>query len=328
MAKQNASRTAGLGASPVQVTIADLVRWQARANKLPTRRQFRARAALAGQHQSRFRGRGVDYLESRHYLPGDDIRNMDWRVTARTGRAHTKVFQEERERPVVLLLDRNPSMYFATRGVLKSVMAAHLAALLAWSTVRSGDRIGGFAFGGEQHHELEPAGGRRGAMRLIKPLVEWMNPPSQKPERETLATALGRLRRVARPGTLVVILSDFYHQDEELERQLSRLRQHNDVMACQILDPIEARGLPLGSYPVTDGEQQQILQLRNQHDFQRQQEQLQAAYGRTPELLRRHGCRTWVALTTDDPLDALWRGTQSQAAAAHTAIQQLPGGSE
>lgn len=317
------------GSSPVHVSVADLVRWRARANKLPSQRQFRARAALAGQHQSRFRGRGVDYLESRHYLPGDDIRNMDWRVTARTGRAHTKVFQEERERPVVLVVDCNPSMYFATQGVLKSVMAAHLAALFAWSTVRSGDRIGGFVFGGDVHHEIEPAGGRRGVMRLLKPLTEWLNPKlntSQRPmaahqpsgnfaSGENLASALGRLRRVARPGTMVVILSDFLHQDDGLEKQLSRLRQHNDVLACQILDPVEAQGLPVGSYPVSDGDRVHTLQIKAASDLARQRERLAAAYLRTPELMRRYGCTHWRVLTTDDPALVMLRAGKHNPAA-------------
>lgn len=309
---------------PVQVSIADLVSLQARAGQLPMRRAMRAKAALAGQHQSRFRGRGVDYLESRHYLPGDDIRNMDWRVTARTGRAHTKVFQEERERPVVLVLDRNPNMFFATRGMLKSALAARMGALLAWSTIRAGDRIGGFAFGGSAHHEIEPAGGRRGVMRLLRPMVEWLNPPALPPERESLADALGRLRRVARPGTLVIILSDFYHQDEGLERQLSRLRQHNDVLACQILDPIEAQGLPEGDYPVSDGERQHLLRVHGQQASALQRQQLANAYLTAPQLLRRHGCHVWRAYTTDDPVVALQRATlpQTDLAQAETPFGQ------
>jgi len=111
----------------IHVSKAELIALEGRCRRrhLPAMRP--ARSALAGPHESRFRGRGVDYLESRIYMPGDDIRNMDWRVTARTGKAHTKVFQEERERPVIVVVDRNPGMFFATRGQLKTVMAAKIA---------------------------------------------------------------------------------------------------------------------------------------------------------------------------------------------------------
>jgi Uncharacterized conserved protein (some members contain a von Willebrand factor type A (vWA) domain) len=107
----------------------------------------KATSAISGLHDSRFRGRGMDYLESRAYQAGDDIRNMDWRVTARTGIAHTKLFQEERERPIYLLVDNNPSMRFATRGQFKSVIAAQIAAALGWSAVQQGDRVGVMTFG-------------------------------------------------------------------------------------------------------------------------------------------------------------------------------------
>ncbi|GAB4189025.1 MAG: DUF58 domain-containing protein [Wenzhouxiangellaceae bacterium] len=295
---------------PLRVDLADLIRLQARAAKLPLRRSFRARAALAGQYQSRFRGRGVDYLESRHYLPGDDIRNMDWRVTARTGKAHTKVFQEERERPVVLVIDRNPSMFFATQGALKAVVAARLAALIAWSAVRGGDRIGGFVYGGSGHHELKPGGGRRGAMRLLRQLAQWLDPSTQAAAAATiepLSDALERLRHVARPGTLVVLISDFYAQHEALERPLSRLRQHNDVIAWQVLDPIEASGLPQGVYPVSDGEHNRLLRLQSAQDLDLHQQQLASAYNTAPEILRRHGCACLRLLTSDDPVTMMSR---------------------
>ena len=145
----------------IHLTAGDLIALRPRCQSLRLPMRQPAASALAGAYRSRFRGRGVDFLESRNYQPGDDIRNMDWRVTARTGRAHTKVFQEERERPVLVAVDAGPSLFFGTRKRLKSVAAAELAAVISWAAVRRGDRIGGFLFAPGSHRELRPAGGRR-----------------------------------------------------------------------------------------------------------------------------------------------------------------------
>ena len=149
----------------VHVSSDELVqcRLQARDIRLDSRRP--ARSAITGGHSSRFRGRGMDYLESRAYQPGDDIRSMDWRVTARTSHAHVKLYQEERERPVVVMIDLGPGMFFATRGAFKSVIAARAAALIGWAAIQNGDRIGAFLFNGG-HHELRPLGGQRGVCLL------------------------------------------------------------------------------------------------------------------------------------------------------------------
>jgi uncharacterized protein (DUF58 family) len=124
----------------IHLSAAELIALRPRCHALRLPMRQPAASALAGAYRSRFRGRGVDFVESRNYQPGDDIRNMDWRVTARTGRPHTKVFQEERERPVLIVLDASPSLFFGTRKMLKSVAAGKLAAAVAWAAVRRGDR--------------------------------------------------------------------------------------------------------------------------------------------------------------------------------------------
>jgi uncharacterized protein (DUF58 family) len=235
------------------------LRLHARSISLSSRRP--AAPGTAGAHHSRLRGRGVDYQESRSYQPGDDIRNMDWRLTARSGKAHTKLYREERERPVIVLVDGNASMFFGTRGAFKSVIAARAATLIAWAAVRGGDRIGALLFNGA-HQEIKPHGGQRGALRLINALVAASDPESgliQHYHPGGLGEALHRLRRVVRPGSLVFILSDFYSIDDSSERELTRLRQHNDVVALQICDVLELTLPPPGRYGVTDGDQQGIL---------------------------------------------------------------------
>jgi uncharacterized protein (DUF58 family) len=227
-----------------------------------------ATSVISGAHISRFRGRGMDYLESRGYQPGDDIRSMDWRVTARSGRAHIKVYQEERERPIVVMLDLGPGMFFATRGAFKSVIAARAAAMIGWAAVHSGDRIGALLFNGG-HHELRPLGGSRGALRLIRTLVE-MTDPARVPDARTdrvngqhLNDALMRLRRVARPGSLVFLLSDFYGCDTETRRHLQYLRRHNDIIALQLVDTLEVAPPPPGHYAISDGYRSGLLDTRS-----------------------------------------------------------------
>ena len=250
-----------------------------------------AASALAGAYRSRFRGRGVDFVESRNYQPGDDIRNMDWRVTARTGRPHTKVFQEERERPVLLLVDASPSLYFGTRSCLKSVAAGRMAAAIAWTAVRRGDRIGAFLFSGERHRELRPAGGRRGAMRVIQSLVEWLNPDDAPQQTAPLSTALERVRHTIRPGSLLVVISDFYRLDPDCRRHLSRLRAHNDVIGCQVID----------------GEHTAVLDTTRSRQRARFDAMSEHHLGDPRSLFLAHQCGWTTLRTTDDPVELLGR---------------------
>lgn len=250
----------------VHVSSAELVQYRLTARDLKLGNRRPARSTISGGHVSRFRGRGMDYLESRSYLPGDDIRNMDWRVTARSGLAHVKVYQEERERQVVVMIDLGPGMFFATRGAFKSVIAARAAALIGWAAVQNGDRIGALLFNGG-HHELRPVSGQRGVLRLIRQLVSATDPAVERAGDATsnaghLNDALARLRRVTRPGSLVFILSDFYAINEDTRRHLQRLRQHTDVVACQIVDDLETEPLLAGRYAISDGRQHGMLDTR------------------------------------------------------------------
>jgi uncharacterized protein (DUF58 family) len=291
----------------IHLSAAELISLRPRCHALRLPMRQPAASALAGAYRSRFRGRGVDFLESRNYQPGDDIRNMDWRVTARTGRPHTKVFQEERERPVLVVMDASPSLYFGTRRVLKSVAAGQLAAAVAWSAVRRGDRIGGFFFAPGRHRELRPAGGRRGAMRMIQGLVDWLQPEQVSSERqEPLSSALERVRHTVRPGSLVIIISDFFGLDENSNRHLSRLRQHNDVVGCQVLDAAEYQ-LPAGRYPITDGEHISVLDM-GRKDSRSNYEAMSLRHLDEPRrLFQKHQCGWLVLHTNEDPVDVLGR---------------------
>lgn len=249
----------------IDIDVQELIAMRLSSKGASPRHRSSARSSLTGQHSSRFRGRGVDYLESRLYQPGDDVRNMDWRITARTGEAYTKLFREERQRSVFLLMDTSASMFFGTRTRLKSVQAARMASLLAWATIQHGDRIAAMAFGGPEHHEMPPSGGRRGIMRLVRNLRQWYQPDvgQQTTSREPLDEALKRARRIARPGSLLVIFSDFTATGDECERHINRLKLHNDILLIRILDPVEIEAPGKAVYPVSNGQGFASLDLSN-----------------------------------------------------------------
>lgn len=222
------------------------------------------RALRSGNHLSKLRGRGMDFAEVRHYQAGDEVRHMEWRMTARTGKPHVKLFQEERERPAIILADFNASMYFGTRVAFKSVIAARLASLIAWTAVKEGDRLGGLLFSENTHREFMPRSRDAGVLPFLaalstytknQPQTLFHEPSSQR----SMSEALLRLRRVTKPGSILVLISDFYTLDNEAERHLNRLRAHNDILAYHICDPLELAPPKSGQYAISNGQQEILL---------------------------------------------------------------------
>lgn len=196
---------------------------------------------LLGQHQSRQLGRGMDFSEVRQYQAGDDIRTIDWRVTARTGKPHTKLFSEEREKPIVLYIDLSSSMMFGSTLLLKSVQVAHMASLIAWLTVTEQDRIGAVIDTGSELVELKPTARHKGALALVQSLIT-LHQQQLTREKTTVFDYQQGLRAVSRlcpKGSDIIILSDFARFSPDLEPQLNRLSQHNRVRLVQIIDPLE-----------------------------------------------------------------------------------------
>lgn len=219
-------------------------------------------ALRSGNHLSRLRGRGMDFAEVRNYQAGDEIRHMEWRVTARTGRPHVKLYQEERERPVIILNDFNPSMYFGTRLAFKSVVAARLAAMIAWTAVKQDDRVGGVFFSAESHNEFTPRGRENGVLPLLASLSQYTIAGLQNSDLKSskpLSEVLVRVRRVIRPGSILVVISDFYNMDADSEQHLSRLRSNNDILAYHICDPLELAPPKPQHYAITNGKQELLF---------------------------------------------------------------------
>jgi uncharacterized protein (DUF58 family) len=200
-------------------------------------------ASLLGQHQSRQIGRGMDFSEVRQYQPGDDVRSIDWRVTARTGKAHTKLFSEEREKPVMIYLDMSRSMHFGSATMLKSVQAAHMASLLGWIAIAEKDRIGALIDTGEKLIELKPKSQQRGVLGLLQTIVTQHNQLIREPviseKSRTMEPGLVALQRLSPKGSDIILISDFVHFDDNNQALLRQLRRHNRIRMVQIYDPLE-----------------------------------------------------------------------------------------
>lgn len=222
----------------------------------------RVRTRQLGGYRSVFRGRGMEFDEVRAYQPGDDIRTIDWRVTARTGRTHTKLFQEERERPVLILMDARSRMRFGTRDTFKSVLAAKAAAHLTWVCVAAGDRVGGVALTPFAITSQRPERSRSGVLHFVKALADATSAGLERPApaaEPSLADGLLRLRAAARPGTLVFIISDFADFDGTAARELGRLALQCQVTNLFVFDRLEEAMPARGAYPISDGDQVAML---------------------------------------------------------------------
>jgi len=220
----------------------------------------KAKIRQNGNHISTLRGRGMDFAEVRNYQAGDEIRHMEWRVTARTGRPHVKLYQEEREKPVVLLVDFSPSMLFGTHIALKSVVAARLAALLSWTVIEAGDRIGGLLFSANNHYEFTPKARESSVLPLLGALSQLtQQTPLQEAKAPPLSQILLKLYRVVKPGSTVILISDFYSLDSSCDQHLRRLRGDNDLLLYHICDPLELTPPTPGCYPISDGHKELLL---------------------------------------------------------------------
>lgn len=268
-------------------------------------------ARQSGDYLSPFKGRGMEFDESRLYQPGDDTRNIDWRVTARTGKTHTKLFREERERPVFVWTDLRAPMFFATKGRYKSVMAARLASLLAWSAIRQGDRIGGVIFSEDIHHELKPQRGKSGVLRLINQLVHhpaWQTEKSAGPDENAGTRALMRLRRVVRPGSMIFLLSDFRNLDETAISQIVTLSRHNEIVMIFIYDQLESMLPSAGQYRVSDGHEEVLLETFDKQRVAKYHQRFSEHKQTLQQLARRNRLHFITCSTEDDPLVVLQTG--------------------
>lgn len=264
----------------------------------------------AGQPAASWAARGLDVVDSRPYQRGDDLRSIDWKVTARQGRPHTKVFAAERERPLWLVVDAGASMRFGSRRQLKVTLAARAAAWLAWTGRAGGHAVGGVCCPAGGVRLVLPRRGDRGVLALLAALCASETGASVVPDDDGLAAGLAALRRMLRFGDRVVVLSDFYALDDEalarrLAERLAAVAERAELLLVRPIDPLEQRPPPAGRYPVERGNKTVWLDTADPAvaDAWPLAERRRAAAWR--QLADRLRASTLVLSTADDPLPVL-----------------------
>lgn len=256
-------RAEGAGTAPgarAFVTLDDLLRLKHRAQGFSFLPRQPVHSLLAGRHASRLRGRGLNFEELRHYFEGDDTRTIDWLATARLGSPHVRVYSEERDRPVILLVDQRSTMFFGSRRAMKSVAAAEAAALAAWRVTSLGDRVGAVVFGDDGLVTVKPQARDAGAVRVLSQIagqnaaLQHASSSERGPGR--LNEALAAAARMVTHDGLVCVISDMHGADGETRRLVTRLCAHNDVLAVFVQDPLEEQLPDVGRATFSSAEAQ------------------------------------------------------------------------
>lgn len=243
-------------------------------------RRHRGQQPMAGNFFSRYKGRGMDFAEVRAYQAGDDIRSIDWRVTARTGKAHTKLFHQERERPLWLWVDQRPSMYFGSRECFKSVLACQLAAFYAWQALALGDKIGSVVFNEVDQRLHRPVGQQRSLQALFANLIDYNQRLLQSPlpnnntnTRNNLTAALQALLHNLHKQSFVVLISDFSDWDATCAALMQTIASRTHLICHFIADPLEQH-LPTKAHGwITQGSEYLSLANLSKHEHQAFSEQ-------------------------------------------------------
>jgi hypothetical protein len=299
-----------LDSNGIELSINELIQYQNKASLIDLAARKSLHGQMSGNYLSRSKGRGMEFDEVRHYQNGDDIRAIDWRVTARTGKTHTKIFREEVERPVLVATDLSSSMLFGSQLLFKSVQAAHLAALVTWHAKGRGDRIGGIVFNEHKHSELKPRSRKEGVLHYLHSLVEThqhtllfeSNHPTEIVSSEQLHESANkafeencaRLRQLAKPGSLVYLITDGNHINQETIRHLSHISRHCELVVCLVSDPLE-HDLPTSKYKmnvaVTDGQSRQQLLIGDPASAKKYHQQANILVQQNQDLLLKAGGR-------------------------------------
>jgi uncharacterized protein (DUF58 family) len=249
----------------VYTSVTELAGLEASARDFSFLRRQPVHSLLSGRHGSRVRGRGLAFEELRQYLPGDDVRTMDWRVTARTGKPYIRVYAEEKDRPTILVVDQRINMFFGSVLATKSVAAAEVAALSAWRTLSQGDRVGGFVFNDKQIDKLRPHRSRAAIMRLAETVTvrnrELRADSNARRTPKQLNAVLDAVANIATHDHLVIVISDFDGSDARTRDLLLRLADGNEVVAILIYDPFLLKLPQSGEVVVSDGDLQVELGL-------------------------------------------------------------------
>jgi len=278
-------------------------------------RRQKVRSILGGKHASKLRGRGLDFEEVRSYVAGDDIRNIDWKVTARTQKTHSRVYSEEKEKPALIVVDQSKSMFFGSQLRTKSVVAAELAALAAFRVLKEGDRVGGVVFADEGVDIVFPKRDRKNILRFLEKIVERNHELEQSSSlkyEEALKEAMLKIRNMVTHDFLIIIISDFMRYSPEVIKFISRLAQHNDVILAKVFDPME-RDIPAARVIAGDGEKQIVMDGESKRLREKFREGFDQDYDSFETQMKKHRIPLMLIDTitaVDEQLKEIFKGTK------------------
>lgn len=224
-------------------------------------RKQKVKSILGGKHASKLRGRGLDFEEVRNYVPGDDIRNIDWKVTARTKKTHTRVYSEEKEKPALIFVDQSKSMFFGSQLKTKAVVAAEFAAISAFKISKEGDRVGGIVMGDKGVDILRPKRSKKNIFRFFDKIVERNRELGHSNKinfESSFKEVIKKLNNIVSHDYLIILISDFHRYSEPVIKSISRLGQHNDVIVVKVYDPME-RSIPKQKIVASQDDQQIVI---------------------------------------------------------------------
>ena len=300
----------------VFVSLKDLLKMEhfARGFSFLARKQ-KVRSILGGKHASKLRGRGLDFEEVRNYVAGDDIRNIDWKVTARTQKTHSRVYSEEKEKPALIVVDQSKSMFFGSQLRTKSVVAAELAALAAFRVLKEGDRVGGVVFADHGIDIVYPKRDRKNILRFLEKIVERNHELEQSSPvklEEALKETMLKIRNIVSHDFLIIIISDFLRYSPEVIKFISHLAQHNDVILAKVFDPME-RDIPAAKFIAGDGEKQIVMDGESKRLREKFQEGFDHDYTNFETQMKKHRIPLMMIDTitaVDEQLKEVFKGTK------------------
>jgi len=293
----------------VYVTLSELLKFGYMPKNFNIRPNAAVLTKLSGRHQSGMRGRGMDFSEMKQYVQGDDTRNIDWKATRRTGKPYIRVFNEERDRNVWLVVSQMNSMFFGTKERMKSVSAAHTAALFAFKALEMGDRVGGVIYNNEEIKFFKASSSKNSVVQIMTEIERQNNLLSSENssnQKDNLAKSLKILTSLAKHDDLVVLIGDGRALDEETAKHITRINVHNDVIGVLVYDPMEEEIVKSSSLFFTDGVETVDVDSSNKQFMKRYKEQLSGRKEAFSQLSRKNALPILSISTAYPVLDQLY----------------------
>lgn len=281
--------------------------WRFHVKQLKLGHHQRIMMQSNGARPSPRKGRGMEFSEVRLYQPGDDVRHIDWKVSARSQDTHTKLFSEEHERPVVFVVEQSARLFFASQHCFKSVLALDIMALLAWATLNQEDRVGGLVFGEGAFHWVEPKRQAKSLLHLFNHALnqnQQLTRPGQG-DNQAWLRALNQIAPLVHPASRIVLIGDCLNLDSACHAVLRQLAKHTAISAIHCEDPIETTLPSSHSLALSDGETEFYLDGQNTQQQQNYQNSYQQAWLNQQLSLSRFGIALCRISTADKPIETL-----------------------